>query len=72
MRLCEIAKPQKQRGRRVKTYLVKIKIKSPGSTNIVKTTVSAVNPQMARKVARLQYNNNPNVLVGTPKEIRLK
>jgi len=72
MRLCEIAKPQKQRGRRVRTYLIKVKIKGKGYTNIVKTTVTAVNPQMARKLARLQYNNNPNVLVGTPKEIRLK
>ena len=66
MRAKEITK----QGSRVKQYLIKVKIRSPGVTNIVDTVVYAVNPQWARKLARAQYSNNKNVLVGQPKEIK--
>lgn len=54
---------------RVKQYLIKVKIRSPGYINIVDTVVYATNPQWARKLARVQYNG-PNVLIGQPKEIK--
>lgn len=66
MRAKEIIK----RGNRVKQYLIKVKIRSPGYTNIVDTVVYAVNPQWARKLASAQYSNNKNVLIGQPKEIK--
>jgi hypothetical protein len=53
----------------LKTYMVKIKLKQPGYTNLVDTTVQARTPEMARKIIRAQYNNS-NVVVGQPKEIK--
>jgi hypothetical protein len=64
MRLNEIAKPN------LKTYSVKVKVKSNGYINIIDTTVSATTPQWARKLVRAQYNNNPNVEVGQPREVK--
>ena len=56
---------------RLKTYAVKVKLKQPGYTNIIDTTVQARTPEMARKILRAQYNN-PNVIVGQPKEIKTR
>ena len=67
MRLFEFSKKTQRRG--IKQYLVKVRIKSPGYTNIVDTIVYAINPQWARKLVRAQYNNK-NVIIGQPKEIK--
>ena len=53
----------------LKTYIVKVKLKQPGYTNLIDTTVQARTPEMARRILRSQYNN-PNVVVGQPKEIK--
>ena len=55
----------------LKTFAVKIKLKQPGYTNIIDTTVQARNAEMARRIIRAQYNDR-NVLVGQPKEIKLR
>lgn len=68
MRLKEIAQPKKSK---LKTYEIRIKI--PGPTGIVtntRTTVMAVNPQMARKIVQVQYNIR-NILIGQPREIKI-
>jgi hypothetical protein len=57
--------------RPLKTYAVKIKLKQPGYTNIVDTQVQARTPEMARRILRTQYNN-PNVVVGQPKELKTR
>ena len=74
MRAIEITERAKKPGKanQVKQYLVKVKIRSPGYTNIVDTVVYAVNPQWARKLVRAQYSNNKNVLIGQPKEIKTR
>jgi hypothetical protein len=53
----------------LKTYIVKVKLKQPGYTNIIDTTVQARTHEMARKIIRAQYNNS-QVIVGQPKEIK--
>jgi len=55
----------------IKTYLVKVKIRQPGYTNIIDTTVQARNPEMARRLVRVQYNSR-DVIVGQPRELRTK
>jgi len=57
--------------RPLKTYAVKIKLKQLGYTNIVDTQVQARTPEMARRILRTQYNN-PNVVVGQPKELKTR
>lgn len=66
MRLYEISNPPKSK---IKTYSVKVKINSGDYINIVDTIVYAVNPQMARKLARVQYNSQ-TVIIGQPREIK--
>lgn len=66
MRLHEIAELKKSK---IKSYAVKVKIKSVGYTNIIDTIVYAVNPQMARKLVRVQYNS-PSAEIGQPREIK--
>ena len=56
---------------KVKTYAIKVKIKSGEYINIVDTIVMALNPQMARKLARVQYNSQ-NVIVGQPREVKMR
>jgi hypothetical protein len=56
-------------GAGLKTYTMKIKLKQPGYTQIVDTTVQARTPEMARRIIRQQHNNR-NVIVGTPREIK--
>jgi hypothetical protein len=65
MRLAEIALPKTK----MKTYLVRLKLKSLGYTQILDTTVQAVNPQMARKIIANQYDST-HVLIGQPREIK--
>jgi hypothetical protein len=66
MRLAEITLPKTK----LKTYVVKLKLKSIGYTQILDTTVQAVNPQMARKIIANQYNST-HVLIGQPKEVKV-
>ena len=65
MRLAEIA----QSKTRMKTYLVRLKLKSIGYTQILDTTIQAVNHQMARKIIANQYNST-HVMIGQPREIK--
>ena len=65
MRLAEITLPKTK----LKTYVVKLKLKSIGYTQILDTTVQAVNAQMARKIIATQYNST-HVLIGQPREIK--
>lgn len=65
MRLSEIALPKTK----MKTYLVRLKLKSVGYTQILDTTVQAVSPQMARKLIANQYDST-HVLIGQPREIK--
>jgi hypothetical protein len=65
MRLAEIALPKTK----MKTYLVRLKLKSTGYTQILDTTIQAVSPQMARKIIATQYNST-HVLIGQPREIK--
>jgi len=65
------AKEVTQKKPKVKSYLVKVKVSSGEYINIVDTIVYAVNPQMARKLARVQYDSQ-SVIVGQPREVKLR
>ena len=65
MRLAEITLPKTK----LKTYVVKLKLKSTGYTQILDTTVQAVNAQMDRKIIATQYNST-HVMIGQPREIK--
>lgn len=65
MRADEITRLKKT----LKTYHARVKLKQPGYTNIIDTTVMARNPEMARRLIRQQYGDS-NVLVGQPRELR--
>jgi hypothetical protein len=68
MRLAEIAQPKKSK---LKTYEIRIKIPGTnGASTNTRTTVMALNPQMARKIVQVQYNIR-NIIIGQPKEIKL-
>jgi hypothetical protein len=54
---------------RLKTYLVKLKLRQPGYTQIINTTLQARNPDQARKILRAQYNKN-DIIVGNPRELK--
>lgn len=74
MRMFEMfTRPKKNLGvdaARLKTYAIIVKLPNPGgSTQLITTTVMAVNPEMARKLIRVQYNN-PKVILGQPREIK--
>jgi mannose/fructose/N-acetylgalactosamine-specific phosphotransferase system component IIB len=67
MRLIEIAQPKKSK---LKTYEIRIKIPgTDGTSTNTRTTVMALNPQMARKVVQVQYNIR-NIMIGQPREIK--
>ncbi len=69
MRLIEIAQPKKNR---LKTYEIRIRIPVlGGSMTNTFTTVMALNPQMARKIVQVQYNV-PGIILGQPREIKLR
>lgn len=69
MRLYEIAQPKKSK---LKTYEIRVRIPvlGGGNTNTF-TTVMAVNPQMARKIVQVQYNV-PGIIIGQPREVKIK
>jgi hypothetical protein len=67
MRLKEIAQPKKSK---LKTYEIRIKIPgTDGTSTNTRTTVMALNPQMARKIVQVQYNIR-NIMIGQPREIK--
>ena len=57
--------------RSLKTFVVKIKLRQRGYTNVVDTQVQARTAEMARRILRAQYNN-PNVIIGQPRELRTR
>ena len=65
MRASEIVRKKNK----LKTYHARLKLKQPGYTNIIDTTIIAKNPEMARRLIRQQYGDR-NVLVGQPREIK--
>lgn len=54
---------------RLKTYLVKLKLRQLGYTQIINTTLQARNPDQARKILRAQYNKK-DIIVGNPRELK--
>lgn len=65
MRASEIVRKKSK----MKTYHARVKLKQSGYTNIIDTTVMAINPEMARRLLRQQYGDR-NVLVGQPREMK--
>lgn len=55
--------------KRLKLYAARVRLKQPGYTNIIDTTIQARNPEMARRLLKQQYGDNSS-LVGQPREIR--
>lgn len=55
-------------GARLKTYVIRLKLKQTGYTQHMDTTVVARNPEQARRIVRQQYNNT-SVIVGQPREL---
>ena len=53
---------------RMKTYVVRLRLKQPGYTQHMDTTVMARNPEQARRIIRQQYDDR-NVIVGQPREL---
>jgi hypothetical protein len=53
---------------KLKTYQVRLRLPGAGYQQQMDTTVQARNPEMARRMLRTQYNN-PNVIVGQPREL---
>ena len=53
---------------RMKTYVVRLRLKQKGYTQHMDTTVMARNPEQARRLIRQQYNDR-NVIVGQPREL---
>ncbi len=51
-----------------KLYLITIRVKEPGYSRLIKTTVFAANVDMAKKLAKAQYPTAN--LIGIPKEIK--
>lgn len=56
-------------GVRMKTYLVRLKTKQTGYTQILDSTVQARNPEQARRIIKNLYNNS-HIIVGQPRELR--
>lgn len=54
---------------RMRTYQVRLRLRQPGYTQQLDTTVQARTPEQARRLIRAQYNNK-NVMVGQPREIK--
>jgi len=53
---------------RMKTYVVRLRLKQKGYTQHMDTTVMARNPEQARRIIRQQYDDR-NVIVGQPREL---
>ena len=56
-------------GQRLKTYVVRVRLKQQGYVQQTDTTVQARSPEMARRIIRTQYDNR-NVIVGQPRELK--
>jgi hypothetical protein len=54
---------------RLKTYVVRVRLKQKGYDQQIDTTVQARSPEMARRITRATYDNR-NVIVGQPRELR--
>jgi hypothetical protein len=54
---------------RIKTYVVRVRLKQKGYDQQIDTTVQARSPEMARRITRATYDNK-NVIVGQPRELR--
>lgn len=54
---------------RLKPYLVRIKLRQPGYTQQIDTTIMARNPEQARRIIKKQYNDR-NIIVGQPRELQ--
>jgi len=54
---------------RLRTYAVKLRLKQPGYTSLIDTTIMARNPEMARRILRQQYGDM-HVIVGQPRELK--
>jgi hypothetical protein len=54
---------------RLKTYVVRLRLKQKGYDQQIDTTVQARSPEMARRITRATYDNR-NVIVGQPRELR--
>lgn len=67
MRLSEIASRKKKST--LRTFAAKVKLRQPGYTNIVDTTVMARTPEMARRLLRRLYGGR-SAVVGQPRELR--
>ena len=53
---------------RMKTYVVRLRLKQRGYTQHMDTTVMARNPEQARRIIRQQYGDR-NIIVGQPREL---
>ena len=53
---------------RMKTYVVRLRLKQKGYTQHMDTTVMARNPEQARRLIRQQYDDR-NIIVGQPREL---
>jgi len=53
---------------RMKTYVVRLRLKQRGYTQHMDTTVMARNPEQARRLIRQQYGDR-NIIVGQPREL---
>ena len=52
----------------LKTFRVKLRLRQPGYTQHMDSTVQARNAEQARRILRTQYQNR-NVIVGQPRLI---
>lgn len=57
------------RGDTLRTYVVKLKLKQQGYTNMFDTTIQARNPQQARVLMRQLYGDQ-HIIVGQPRELQ--
>jgi hypothetical protein len=53
---------------RMKTYMVRLRLRQKGYTQQMDTTVMARNPEQARRIIRQQYDD-ANIIVGQPREL---
>jgi len=53
---------------RMKTYVVRLRLRQKGYSQQMDTTVMARNPEQARRIIRQQYDDR-NVIVGQPREL---
>lgn len=66
MRALEITGPV---GRHLRPFVVRLRLKQTGNTQLMDTTVMARNADQARKIIRAQYGDR-SVIVGNPREIK--